>query len=64
MKPIEGANKAKRKVVGVLNIVSHMAGRFGADDVSPLNSIGDYLGTAIEEATLYERPEGQHGPLR
>ena len=45
--------KAKDKVVGVLNVASHEAGRFGADDVSLLNSIGDYLGTAIEQARLY-----------
>jgi len=47
--------KAKDKVVGVMNVASHMAGRFGADDASLLNSIGDYLGTAIEQARLYER---------
>jgi signal transduction histidine kinase len=49
--------KARDKVVGVMNIFSHMAGRFGADDVSLLSSIGDYLGTAIEQAKLYERLE-------
>ena len=47
--------RSKDKVVGVMNIASHVAGRFGADDVSLLNSIGDYLGTTIEQATLYER---------
>jgi len=47
--------KSKEKVVGVMNIASHMAGRFGADDLSLLNSIGDYLGTTIEQAKLYER---------
>ncbi len=47
--------KAKDKVVGVMNVGSHVAGHFGADDVSLLNSIGDYLGTAIEQARLYER---------
>ena len=47
--------KAKDKVVGVMNIASHVAGRFGADDVSLLNSIGHYLGTAIEQARLYTR---------
>ena len=47
--------KAKDKVVGVMNIFSHASGGFGADDVSLLNSIGDYLGTAIEQARLYER---------
>jgi len=47
--------KAKDKVVGVINVASHVAGRFGADDASLLNSIGDYLGTAVERAKLYER---------
>jgi len=47
--------KAKDKVVGVMNVASHVAGRFGADDMSLLNSIGDYLGTTIEQARLYER---------
>ncbi|MFH0769689.1 MAG: GAF domain-containing sensor histidine kinase, partial [Chloroflexota bacterium] len=47
--------KVKDKVVGVMNVASHVAGRFGADDVSLLNSIGDYLGTTIEQARLYER---------
>jgi len=46
--------KAKDKVIGVMNIASHVAERFGADDVSLLNSIADYLGTAIEQARLYE----------
>jgi len=47
--------KSKEKVVGVMNVGSNVAGRFGADDVSLLNSIGDYLGTRIEQAKLYER---------
>jgi len=46
--------KAKDRTVGVMNIASQVAGRFAADDVSLLNSIGDYLGTAIEQAKLYE----------
>jgi len=47
--------KARNKVVGVMNVASHVAGRFGADDMSLLNSIGDYLGAAIEQARLYAR---------
>ncbi len=47
--------KSRDKVVGVMNIASTIAGRFGADDMSLLNSIGDYLGTAIEQAKLYSR---------
>ena len=46
--------RAKDKVVGVMNVASHLPGRFGADDVALLNSIADYLGTAIEQARLYE----------
>ncbi|HEY48460.1 MAG TPA: GAF domain-containing protein [Dehalococcoidia bacterium] len=47
--------KAKDKVIGVMNLTSHVAGRFSADDVSLLSSIGDYLGTAIDQARLYDR---------
>jgi signal transduction histidine kinase len=47
--------RVKAKVVGVMNIASHIAGRFSTDDVSLLNSIADYLGTTIEQARLYER---------
>lgn len=46
--------KVKDKTVGVVNIASHEAGRFGADDLSLLNSIGEYIGTAIEQVKLYE----------
>jgi len=49
--------KSKAKVIGVMNVASHAVGRFGADDVSLLSSIGDYLGTAIEQASLYARLE-------
>ena len=47
--------KAKDKVVGVMNIASHMHGQFSADDMYLLNSIGCQLGTAIEQARLYRR---------
>jgi signal transduction histidine kinase len=49
--------KARDKVVGVINIFSHLVRRFSTEDVSLLSSIGDYLGTAIEQAKLYERLE-------
>jgi len=49
--------KAKDRVVGVMNIASHMPGRFSAEDMYLLNSIGCQLGTAIEQATLYQRLE-------
>jgi PAS domain S-box-containing protein len=47
--------KSKEKTVGVMNIASQTAGRPAADDASLLHSIGHYLGTAIEQATLHER---------
>jgi len=47
--------KAKDKVVGVMNIASHMPGRFTEEDVYLLNSVGYQVGTAIEQARLYER---------
>lgn len=47
--------KSKDEVVGVMNIASHAVGRFGIDDMSLLSAIGDYLGTAIERARLYDR---------
>lgn len=47
--------KSKDRVVGVMNIASHVAGRFSVDEMSLLNSIGDYLGSTIEQARLHER---------
>ncbi|MFC1900106.1 GAF domain-containing protein [Chloroflexota bacterium] len=47
--------KSKEKVVGVMNIASHVAGRFSVDEMSLLSSIGDYLGSAVEQARLHER---------
>ncbi len=47
--------KSKDKVVGVMNIASHTAGRFSVDEMSLLSSIGDYLGSAIEQVRLHER---------
>ncbi|MFC1948579.1 GAF domain-containing protein [Chloroflexota bacterium] len=47
--------KSKDRVVGVMNIASHTAGQFDTDDLSLLNSIGGYLGTAIEQANLNTR---------
>jgi signal transduction histidine kinase len=47
--------KSKDQVVGVMNIASHVAGRFSVDEMSLLNSIGDYLGSTIEQARLHER---------
>jgi len=49
--------KAKDTVLGVMNIASHVPGKFSVDDMFLLNSIGCQLGTAIEQATLYQRLE-------
>ena len=47
--------KAKDKVVGVMNMASHLPGRFTEDDLYLLNSMGCQIGVAIEQARLYER---------
>jgi len=49
--------RARSGVVGVINIASHMRGRFTNEDVSLLSSISDYLGTTIEQVALYEKLE-------
>jgi signal transduction histidine kinase len=49
--------KAKDSVLGVMNIASHVAGKFSADDMFLMNSIGFQLGTAIEQAMLNQRLE-------
>ncbi len=47
--------KSREEVVGVMNIASPVVGRFDSDDISLIYSIGDYLGTAIEQTKLYSR---------
>jgi len=47
--------RAKDKVLGVINVASHMPHRFTTNDMYLLHSIGDQLGVAIEQARLYER---------
>jgi signal transduction histidine kinase len=49
--------KAKDRVVGVMNVAAHAPGQFSAEDMYLLNSIGCQLGTAIEQARLYQRLE-------
>jgi len=46
--------RAKDKVLGVVNVASHVPHRFTKEDVHLLHSIGDQLGIAIEQAALYE----------
>jgi signal transduction histidine kinase len=47
--------RAKDNVLGVMNVASHAPHRFTKEDVHLLHSIGDQLGTAIEQAVLNER---------
>jgi GAF domain-containing protein len=47
--------RAKDKILGVINVASHMSHQFTTDDMHLLHSIGDQLGIAIEQAKLYER---------
>jgi signal transduction histidine kinase len=47
--------KSKDEVVGVMNVAAHTPGQFSAEDMYLLNSIGCQLGTAIEQARLYQR---------
>lgn len=47
--------RAKGKVLGVMNVASHKARQFTERDMLILDSIGDQLGIAIEQANLYEQ---------
>jgi len=47
--------RSKDNVLGVLNVASHVPRSFTKEDVHLLHSIGDQLGTAIEQARLHER---------
>jgi signal transduction histidine kinase len=47
--------RAKDNVLGVMNVASHTPHRFTKEDMHLLHSIGDQLGTAIEQARLNER---------
>jgi signal transduction histidine kinase len=47
--------RAKDNVLGVMNVASYEAHRFTKEDVHLLHSIGDQLGTAIEQAILNDR---------
>jgi len=47
--------RAKDNVLGVINVASHVPHRFTKEDTHLLHSIGDQLGTAIEQARLHDR---------
>lgn len=46
--------QARGNVLGVMNVASHVPRHFTKRDMHLLHSIGDLLGTAIEQAKLYE----------
>ncbi len=47
--------KAREKVLGVMNVASQKPSSFTKRDIYTCKSIGDQLGTAIEQARLYKR---------
>lgn len=47
--------RARDRVLGVMNVASHMPHQFTKDDLHVLGSIGDQLGIAIEYIMLYEQ---------
>ncbi|MFP3898994.1 MAG: GAF domain-containing protein [Dehalococcoidia bacterium] len=47
--------RAKDNVLGVMNVASRVPHSFTREDVHLLHSIGDQLGTAIEQAMLHDR---------
>jgi GAF domain-containing protein len=47
--------RLKDNILGVLNVASHVPHSFTKEDEHLLHSIGDQLGTAIEQARLHER---------
>ena len=47
--------RGKERVLGVINVASLIARSFTTHDMLLLNSIGDQLSVAIEQAQLYER---------
>jgi signal transduction histidine kinase len=47
--------RAKDRVLGVINIASHIPRHFNTDDMHLLHAVGDQLGVAIEQSRLYER---------
>jgi signal transduction histidine kinase len=47
--------RAKRNVMGVLNIASRSPSKFSTADMFFLQSVGDQLGLAIEQAKLYDQ---------
>src|ERR1035437_10741697 len=47
--------QVKGRMLGVLHIASHEPKRYSVNDMHLLNLVGDYVGIAIEQASLNER---------
>jgi len=47
--------RSKERVLGVMNCASRMPRHFTRTDMHLLHSLGDQLGTAVDQARLYER---------
>jgi len=47
--------RTQDKVLGVINVASHLPHHFTTSDMHLLHSVGDQLGMAIEHTSLYER---------
>jgi signal transduction histidine kinase len=47
--------RARERILGVMNVASHIPRRFTREDLHLLGSVGDQLGIAIEQAKLYEQ---------
>ncbi len=56
--------RSKDAVLGVINVTSHEARRFTANDVHLLRSIADQVSAAIQEAELHERLRRARDRLR
>jgi signal transduction histidine kinase len=56
--------RIKDKVLGVINIAGRETRHYTEEDMYFLGSVGDQLGIAIEQASLYERLRKARGRLR
>jgi PAS domain S-box-containing protein len=56
--------KAQGKVIGVLEAINPVSGRFDPDALLVMNGIGSMVGTNIQNAQLFERLEAAHQRYR
>ncbi|MEK7782316.1 MAG: GAF domain-containing protein, partial [Candidatus Binatota bacterium] len=47
--------KAKEKIIGVMNFLSHEAHEFSAKDIALFSSMANQIGVALENASLFEQ---------